>query len=235
MKWSRNEINHLLPILEQVSSDIAPVDGKEILVLCSATGEVAFWLGEMMEQGHVVGLELDLDTLDIARRSAHEMGLDQVVEFIAAEKDRIPLPDSSYDALVSEFIVYPTSTPTQIGQLEMARVIKPGGKLVLTDVILTSPLSPRIRQELTTIGLDYLCDGTPDDFRSWMAEAGLTNIEVRDLTSIVRQVWEERSAADLAVSHENGYSLFLDDPHIGLGKTIFYLYVRGEKPENKIL
>jgi SAM-dependent methyltransferase len=235
MKWSRNEINHLLPILEQVSSDLAPVDGKEILVLCSATGEVAFWLGEMMEQGHVVGLELDLDTLDIARRSAHEMGLDQVVEFIAAEKDRIPLPDSSYDALVSEFIVYPTSTPTQIGQLEMARILKPGGKMVLTDVILTSPLPPRIRQELATIGLDYLCDGTPDDFRSWMAEAGLTNIEVRDLTSIVRQVWEERAAADLAASHENGYSLLLDDQHIGLGKTIFYLYMRGEKPKNQIL
>jgi SAM-dependent methyltransferase len=235
MKWSRNEINHLLPILEQVSSDLAPVDGKEILVLCSATGEVAFWLGEMMEQGHVVGLELDLDTLDIARRSAHEMGLDQVVEFIAAEKDSIPLPDSSYDALVSEFIVYPTSTPTQIGQLEMARILKPGGKMVLTDVILTSPLPPRIRQELATIGLDYLCDGTPDDFRSWMAEAGLTNIEVRDLTSIVRQVWEERAAADLAASHENGYSLLLDDQHIGLGKTIFYLYMRGEKPKNQIL
>jgi SAM-dependent methyltransferase len=235
MKWSRNEINRLLPILEQVSSDLAPVDGKEILVLCSATGEVAFWLGEMMEQGHIVGLELDLDTLDIARRSAHEMGLDQVVQFITAEKDGIPLPDSSYDALVSEFIAYPTSTPTEIGQLEMARVLKPGGKMILTDVILTSPLPPLIRQELATIGLDYLCDGTPDNFRVWMAEAGLTNIEVRDLTSIVRQVWEERAAADLAPSHEKGYSLLLDDLHIGLGKTIFYLYVRGEKPENQIL
>ena len=59
MKWSRNEINHLLPILEQLSSDLAPVDGKNILVLCSATGEVAFWLAELMEQGSVIGLELD--------------------------------------------------------------------------------------------------------------------------------------------------------------------------------
>lgn len=72
MKWNRNEINRLLPILEQLSFDLAPVDGKNILVLCSATGEVAFWLGEMMEQGLVVGLELDPETLNIARRSVRD-------------------------------------------------------------------------------------------------------------------------------------------------------------------
>ncbi len=80
-----------------------------------------------MEQGHVTGLELDQEALDIARRSAHEMGLEQVVEFFPAERDRIPMPDYSYDALVSEFIVYPTSIPTKIGQAEMARLLKPGG------------------------------------------------------------------------------------------------------------
>jgi len=36
MKWSRSEIDHLSPILEQVSTDLAPVDGKKILVLCTA-------------------------------------------------------------------------------------------------------------------------------------------------------------------------------------------------------
>ena len=66
MKWSRSEIDHLLPILEQISSDLAPVDGKQILVLCSATGEVVFWLAEMMEQGKVTGMELDEDALEIA-------------------------------------------------------------------------------------------------------------------------------------------------------------------------
>ncbi len=82
----------------------------------------------MMEQGLVVGLELDLEALHIARRSVHEMGLEQMVQFLPAEKDRIPLTDSSYDALVSEFIVYPTSMPIKIGHAEMARLLKPGRK-----------------------------------------------------------------------------------------------------------
>jgi ubiquinone/menaquinone biosynthesis C-methylase UbiE len=190
MNWSRSEIERLLPILEQISSDLRPVDGKKILVLCSATGEVAFWLGEMMEQGQVTGLELDPESLDLARRSAHEMGLEGVVEFLPVEKMHLPIDDGSYNALVSEFIVYPTSEPTEIGQPEMARVLVPGGRMILTDVIITRPLPQPVRHELSAIGLDYLCEATQDEFRSWMAEAGLTNIEVIDLTPVVRNAWE---------------------------------------------
>ncbi|MGE5123313.1 MAG: hypothetical protein ACM3H7_02260, partial [Acidobacteriaceae bacterium] len=73
MKWSRSEIDNLSSILEQIAFDLGPVDGKKILVLCSASGEVALRLAEMMEFGHVVGLELDQEALEIARRSAHEM------------------------------------------------------------------------------------------------------------------------------------------------------------------
>ena len=234
MKWSRSELDHLLPILEQLSSDLAPVDGKRILVLCSATGEVAFWLGEMMEQGKVTGLELDRESIDIARRAAHEMGLESVVEFQAAEKQCIPTPDSSFDALVSEFVVYPTSTPTEIGQPEMARVLAPGGKVILTDVILSKPLPQDVRDELQAIGLDYLCEGTQADFISWMVGTGLVNVEVLDLTPTVRKVWEYRRAADRSAIHRPGYSYLLDDHHFGLGGAIFYIYLRGEKPKPPI-
>src|SRR4030042_5814495 len=111
MKWNRSEIDRLSPILEQMSFDLSPVDGKRILVLCSAAGEVGLRLAEMMETGKVTGLELDLESLELARRSAHDMGLEGIVEFLPAELDHIPMPDASFDALVSAFIVSPTSTP----------------------------------------------------------------------------------------------------------------------------
>lgn len=231
--WSRNEIDYLSSILEQISFDLGPVDGKQILVLCSASGEMALRLAEMMEFGHVTGLELDLEALEIARRSAHEMGLENMVEFLPAEKQRIPLPDASFDGLVSEFIVYPTSSPTEIGQAEMARVLRPGGRMVLTDVILTKTLPELVRQQFTSLGLDYLCDGTQDDFRKWMLAAGLTNVKVEDLTPIVRKVWEDRNEADLNPQHQVGYSHLLEDPQSSLGKAIFYIYVRGDKPKNE--
>src|SRR4030042_3450257 len=169
----------------------------------------------MMEQGHVTGLELDKGALENARRPAHEMGLDQVVEFLPAEKQHIPMLDSIFDGLVSEFIVYPTTTPTEIGQPEMARVLTPGGKMILTDVVVTKSLPQQVRQELATIGQDYLYEGTPDSFRSWMVDAGLFYVEVRDLTPIGQKIWEDRYAADLAATHAAGYSYFLADPPIG--------------------
>jgi ubiquinone/menaquinone biosynthesis C-methylase UbiE len=234
MKWSRRDIEQLLPILEQVSTDLAPIEGKSILVLCSATGEVAFWLGEMLELGKVTGLELDPESLNVARRTAREMGLEGVVEFQAAEKKHIPMPDASFDALVSEFIVYPTASPTEIGQPEMARVLKPGGKMILTDVIITKPLPQGIRNALQTIGLDYLCEATQEDFRRWMVAAGLINVEVRDMTPTLRAVWENRRAVDLTASHQPGYSYLLDHPQFGLARALYYIYVCAEKPKNHL-
>lgn len=232
MNWSRSEIEHLSPILEQLSADLAPVDGKQVLVLGSATGEVVFWLGEMMEQGKVTGLELDPESLQISRHAAHEMGLENLVEFLPAENQRISLPDAYADALVSEFIVHPSSAPTAIGQVEMARVLKPGGKIILTDVIVTRPVEPSVREAFQFIGLDYLCEATQADFRSWMEAAGLINFRIIDLTPTLRSVWENRRLADHISAHQTGYAYLLDEPEISLGSGIFYLYLSAEKPKS---
>lgn len=230
MRWSHSEIAKFSPILEQIQADLEPLNGKSILVLCSAAGEIPFWLAERMTQGHILGVELNEDLLKAACRSAKEKRLGPLVEFRATEKTRLPLPGDAFDGLVSEFIVFPTPTPTEIGQPEMARVLKPGGRMVITDVIVTKPVTPQVRKELNAIGLDYLCEGTADDFRSWMQEAGLTDIEVKDLTPVVKAVWERRQKQDLVPDHRIGYSLLLEDASVKLGEGIFYIYVRGTKP-----
>ncbi len=102
--------------------------------------------------------------------------------------------------------------------------------MLLTDVIVTTPLPPEVREELEIIGLDYLCDGTQADFRRWMREAGLVNVEVVDLTSTVQSVWEARRSIDRSPSHRDGYTYLLDDPRYRLGASTFYIYVRGDKP-----
>ena len=164
MKWTQSEIKQLSPLLEQVQADLEPLEGENILVLCSAAGEIAFWLGEKVKHGKVTGVELSQELLDVARSSARRKGLENIVEFQPTEKTSIPLPNATFDGLVSEFIVFPTPTPTEIGQPEMARVLKAGGKMVLTDVIVIKPVPQPIRNELQAIGLDYLCDGTQDDW-----------------------------------------------------------------------
>ncbi len=180
-------------------------------------------------QGKVIGLELDDKLLEQARDIAQRRGLEENVTFHKAEPNRIPFPDETFDALVSEFILFPTPQPTQIGQPEMARVLKPGGKMILTDVIVTEPIPQEVRDAFQKIGLDYLCEATPKDFQNWMAEAGLTEIEISDFTPLVRKVWERRQANDLLREHHHGYDVLLGHPEFGLGKSVFYIYVCGKK------
>ena len=229
MQWSQPEFRKLSSILEKIQTDLEPLNGKNVLVLCSAAGEIPFWLAGRMSQGHILGVELNEDLLKTAQLSAKEKQLGHIVEFRTTEKNRLRLPGGVFDGLVSEFIIFPTSVPTEIGQIEMARVLKPGGRMVITDIIITKPIAPEARKELNRIGLEYLCEGTADDFRSWMQEAGLADIEVMDLTPLVKTVWEQRRKQDIAPNHRFGYSLLLDDPSIKLGEGIFYIYVRGTK------
>ena len=111
----------------------------------------------------------------------------------------------------------------------MARVLKAGGEMVLTDVILNKPIPEQVRAAYRRIGLDYLCDATADDFRSWMEQAGLTDVCVLDFTSRARKVWEQRRATDSLLDHRSGYAYLLDDIEYGLGEAVFYIYVRGSK------
>jgi len=70
--WSKQERQILTPVLEQIGGEIVPLEGKHILVLCSAAGDMAFWLAERMKSGKIVGLELLADLLAASQAKAKE-------------------------------------------------------------------------------------------------------------------------------------------------------------------
>jgi len=55
-------------------------------------------------------------------------------------------------------------------------------------------------------------------------------VEIVDLTSIVRRVWEQRRQTIPPLEERKGYNYLLDDPNFELGEAIFYIDVRGKKP-----
>jgi hypothetical protein len=63
-----------------------------------------------------------------------------------------------------------------------------------------------------------------------MKEADLMDVEMMDLTTIVRRVWEQRRSTIPMAEEHKGYVYLLDDPNFGLGRAVFYIYVRGKKP-----
>ncbi len=232
MKWTEEELEELSAVEDQIARDLHPLEGKKILVLCSGPGDVALSLGRRVgPQGQVVGLDLSDRLLAEARIRARESGLHRSVEFRKADMHRIPFPDGDFDALVSEFIVFPAPEVTQIDQPEMARVLKPGGEMVLTDVIVTRDIGREARDQFKSLGLDYLCEATPDDFRAWMTAANLSEVEWLDFTPTVRQIWEKRWSRDRSPARHGAYSLLLEDDDVGLGNALYYIYVRGVKGE----
>jgi ubiquinone/menaquinone biosynthesis C-methylase UbiE len=229
MRWTLDEIRMLMPLLERLAMDIGPLENRDILVLCSAAGDLAFWLEQRMKTGKVKGLELDEELLGLAQEGAIRRGIERLVSFEKANEKRIPFPDESFDAVISEFVLFPTPKPTMIGQPEMARVLRHGGAMAFTDIIMTSPIPNAQLRDLKAIGLDYLCDATMDDFREWMTQAGLVDVKVFDQTPVVRKVWEERRVGSLP-ELDTGYKVLLDDPELQLGRSLFYIYARGRKP-----
>lgn len=225
--WNDEERRLLQPIVDVITEDLEPLAGKRILVLCSATGEMAFHLAEHVGDGEVIGLEYAEDLLVVAQ-AALAGDPAKPVRFDRALMDRIPYPDASFDGLVSEFIVYPTSQATDIGQPEMARVLRPGGVMTITDVIVPTEPPPQVRADLSAVGLDYLCVATPQDFREWMEQAGLVDIEVGDLTPIVRPVWKKRMQDQ---ADAPGATHPLASGPWSLGTGLRYIRVRGTKPD----
>jgi len=231
MSWTESEAKKLSAvILEKIYSDLKPLNAKKILLLCSRKGEVAFWLVEKEKdfKGKIVGLELNEEHLRSSLEKTKELKLESVVEFRKAEKNRIPFSDGEFDALISEFIVFPTSTPTNIGMDEIARILKKGGKVLLTDVIAIREIPNHVISKFRSIGLIYFCYATFSDFKDWMVNAGMSNIEIIDLTPVLKRVWEERYYMNTALDHREAYYYLLDSD-FSLGRSIFYIYVKGEK------
>ena len=230
MGWTEDEVRALAPILERVEAALGQLACARVLVLCSAGGDLALRLVPMLEgKGRVVGLELDPVLLRIASGRAAYSPLAYLLEFKRAERARIPYPDASFDALVSEFIVHPSPAPTEIGQREMARVLRHGGRLVLTDVIAHPMPSPEDRLALRSIGLGYICDASVKDFEAWMSEAGLVDVRVDDVSEKVRPGWEGRRQSDRMSGRTAAYELLLGKGKHSLGKGIRYVLASGSK------
>jgi len=230
MGWTEPEARALAPILERVEAALGQLACARVLVLCSAGGDLVLRLVPMLEgKGRVVGLELDPVLLRIASGRAAYSPLAYLLEFKRAERARIPYPDASFDALVSEFIVHPSPAPTEIGHREMARALRKGGRLVLTDVIAHPPIPTEVRTGLRSIGLTYVCDASAKDFEARMAEAGFVDVRVDDVSEKVRPVWEGRRLSDGTPGHTAAYELLLGKGRHSLGKGIRYVLASGSK------
>jgi len=127
--------------------------------------------------GRAIGLDMTDDMLTLARRHAEQAGVTNA-EFLKGAIERIPLPDTSVDVVISNCVIALSSDkPAVFG--EIARVLRPGGRLGVTDILADDTLTDAERAARADA---VECLGgalTADRYRTLLHDAGLVGVDIR--------------------------------------------------------
>jgi SAM-dependent methyltransferase len=120
--------------------------GERVLDLGSGGGIDCFLAARQVgPQGHVIGLDMTPDMLALARRNAETLGVSNV-EFVEGEMEDMPLPDASVDVVISNCVVC-LSTDKEAVTREAFRVLAPGGRLHISDMMALGPMPKELRDD----------------------------------------------------------------------------------------
>jgi SAM-dependent methyltransferase len=132
--------------------------------------------------GRAIGIDMTDEMLELARRNAAK-GLDGKpitnVEFLQATIDKLPLPDASVDCVISNCVINLAPDKPAVFR-EIARVLKPGGRLAVSDIALKKPLPDEIAQDVMAYVGCIAGAIAIEDYRRQLSEAGFAAVEVID-------------------------------------------------------
>jgi len=151
--------------------------GDVVLDLGSGGGFDCFLAArEVGADGRVIGVDMTPAMLSKARSNAL-MGAYANVEFRLGEIENLPVADASVDVIISNCVINLSPTKAQVFR-EAFRVLKPGGRLAIADVVASVELPAHIRTDMALFSGCMAGASTLDELENFLAAAGFTDIRI---------------------------------------------------------
>lgn len=162
-------------------ADLRP--GETLLDLGSGGGiDVLLSAERVGPTGKAYGVDMTKEMLDLARANQQRVRVTNV-EFLEGRIDEVPLPDRSVDLIVSNCVIN-LATDKAAVFAEAPRLLRPGGRFAVADVVADGPVSDALREDLQAWTDCVAGAVTRTEYRSLLEAAGLVDISIDDSHSV---------------------------------------------------
>ena len=178
--------------------------GETVVDLGSGGGFDCFLAAKQVgDAGKVIGVDMTPDMLSKARANAEKMQAENV-EFRLGEIEHLPVADNSADIIMSNCVINLSPDKESVYR-DAYRILKPGGRLAISDIVAIAPLPEEIQQNLALVSACVGGAATIDDTRDMLAQVGFENIKVtpKDESRKLISEWtggDKKNAGDYVVS-----------------------------------
>jgi ubiquinone/menaquinone biosynthesis C-methylase UbiE len=153
--------------------------GETVVDLGSGGGlDVFLAAAKVGPTGKAIGIDMTPEMVERARRNAAAHGLANV-HFYLSPIERMPLPDASVDCLISNCVINLAPDKRAVFR-EMYRVLKPGGRVAVSDIALKKPLPEEVASDILAYVGCIAGAVLIDEYERWLREAGFEAVQVVD-------------------------------------------------------
>jgi len=162
--------------------------GEDVLDLGSGGGiDVLLSARRVGPTGRAYGIDMTTEMLELARANQTRAGVTNA-EFLEGRIEAVPLPDHSVDVVVSNCVVN-LSTDKDAVFAEAHRVLRPGGRLAIADIVADEAPDPALVADDTAWAACIAGAVTRDRYRTQLTDAGFTDIDIADSHPVADGFW----------------------------------------------
>ncbi|MCX7919287.1 MAG: arsenite methyltransferase [bacterium] len=200
--------------------------GETVLDLGSGAGFDCFLAAKQVgKSGHVIGVDMTPEMLDKARENAQKGKYDNV-EFRLGEIENLPVADNSVDVIISNCVINLSPDKNRVFK-EAYRVLKPGGRLMVSDLVLLRPLPPEIKNSIEAYIGCLSGASLKKDYLKAINQAGFKNVKIIEKCSYLREVIGNAVTSPAIIKNFKGAKNDINN----IAQSVVSITVLGIKPK----